>query len=293
MRSTARRIPAHSKRKGTLGNMDEPGQATTGDDHQSASGHDQENFQLLTRAARFTAIAGTIFSLLTMVSFGLLPAMPGPSATVEDVAKFADSSAQGIVRIVALYLMPFACIAFVWFIVALRMWIPQRTSRRVDILLSNIQLVSGTVFLVLFSAASAAMSISAVVVERDDGSFNAVASYAFPQYGGALFFVFAIRMGAMFVFSTSGIGKQTGVLPRWLVLLGYAVGLVMLLSASFNRALIFVFPVWTLLISVTIFIHARKLASKRLATLNLAEPPPSPFDASPTSTTREPGEGEQ
>jgi hypothetical protein len=271
--------------------MDDPRPASSETHDQDPLGQDQEHFQILTRAARFTAIAGTVFSLLTMVSFGLLPAMPGPGATVDDLTKFADSSAQSAVRIVALYLMPFACIAFVWFIVALRMWIPHRSSRRVDILLSNIQLVSGIVFLVLFSAASAAMSISAVVVERDDGSFNTIASYAFPQYGSALFFVFAIRMGAMFVFSTSGIGKQTGVLPRWLVLLGYAVGLVMLLSASFNRALIFVFPVWTLLISVIIFIHARKLASKRLATLNHEEP--SPFDVSPASAFQASGEGER
>jgi hypothetical protein len=210
--------------------------------------------------------------VLTLISVLILPTLPDKDATSTEIGRYTDASAQTVVRFVALYLMPFACIAFIWFIVALRMWIPQRSARRVDVAFSNVQLVSGIVFVVLFSAASAAMAISAVVVERDDGSFNTVASYALPQYGNALFFVFAIRMGAMFVFSTSSIGRQSGVLPSWLTYLGYLVGMVMLLSASFNRGLIFVFPLWTLLVSTVIFIHARQLASSRIAMQGANEP---------------------
>jgi hypothetical protein len=58
------------------------------------------------------------------------------------------------VVLVGLYLMPFAGIAFLWFIVALRMWITHSASRE-NVLLSNIQLVSGIVFIALFSLAPA------------------------------------------------------------------------------------------------------------------------------------------
>ena len=44
-----------------------------------------------------------------------------------------------------LYLMPFAAIAFIWFIVALRMWMA-RHGRPEHALFSNVQLVSGIAF---------------------------------------------------------------------------------------------------------------------------------------------------
>lgn len=219
----------------------------------------------LRQAAYFTSGTGAAFSALTIASFLLLPTIPSSTSSQEAIDRFTSGSSSSMVRFVALYLMPFACIAFVWFIVSLRMWIPQQARRRINVALSNVQLVSGIVFLVLFSASAAAMSINAVILQGDDGTLNRVTSYGFPQFGNSLFFIFAIRMGAMFVFSTSGIGRQSGVLPSWATLLGYGVGLVMLLSASFNRALIYAFPLWTLLISVLIGFHAWRLSRAQAA----------------------------
>ena len=53
-------------------------------------------------------------------------------------------------------------------------------------------------------------------------------------------------MAAIFVFTTSSIGRTAGVLPRWFAYLGYAVGLFMLLSATLHPALALVFPTWLL-----------------------------------------------
>lgn len=241
---------------------------------------DTERQQQLVRAARFTAIAGTAFSLLTLAAFFMVPPIPGENASQEQIARFADEASDTSARIAALYLLPFAIIAFIWFIVALRMWIPRRSVRRVDALFSNLQLVSGIVFIMLFSTAAAAMSIRAVVIRDDDGSFESISSFAFPQYGNSLFFVFAIRMGAMFVFSTSTIGRQTGVLPSWFAYLGYVTGLVMLLSGSFNRWMIYSFPVWTLAISVLIWMFSRDVSAARSAELILTTRSPESASAS-------------
>jgi hypothetical protein len=61
--------------------------------------------------------------------------------------------------LVGLYLMPFAGIAFVWFIVALRMW-EEGSSHRRSVLQSNLQLISGIVYVALFFVAAAASSAS-------------------------------------------------------------------------------------------------------------------------------------
>ena len=65
----------------------------------------------------------------------------------------------------------------------------------------------------------------------------------------------------MFVFTTSNIGRTTEVLPRWFVLLGFAVGLFLLLSATFSQLLVLVFPIWILILSVLLTMRARHIPS--------------------------------
>src|SRR5262249_60222241 len=73
-----------------------------------------------------------------------------------------------------------------------------------------------------------------------------------PQYGRALVVVFAMRMAAIFVFTSSRLGRVTGLLPRWFVVVGFLVGLFLLLSSSFSRVLVLVFPVWLLLLCAAV-----------------------------------------
>lgn len=69
--------------------------------------------------------------------------------------------------LVGLYLMPFAGIAFVWFIVALRMW-EEGSSHRRSVLQSNLQLISGIVYVALFFVGAAASSVVAASVHFSD-----------------------------------------------------------------------------------------------------------------------------
>ncbi|MCO5218287.1 MAG: hypothetical protein M9909_05535 [Thermomicrobiales bacterium] len=213
---------------------------------------EDEQRKRLKQAAMLTATAGLLFSTLAMICFLIIP---GRDQRQLDTYAGGDS----VTRFLALYVFPIAGISFIWFIVPLRMWISQRMPGRVNALLSNIQLVSGIVFLVLFFTSAAALSIGNVVLADDSGTTYNVTSFGFPQYGHALFFVFASRMGAMFVFSTTSIVRQTDIFPVWFIWLGYSVGLFMLLSASFNQALFFVFPVWILLLCLLVINHLRQI----------------------------------
>jgi hypothetical protein len=212
----------------------------------------------LRRAAYLSAGVGGLYSVLFLVSYWLVSGEPGPHASEAEVVAFYATEAPRRLVLVGLYLMPFAGIAFVWFIVALRMWI-SGSSRREDILLSNIQLVSGILFVGLFFAGGAAAAASAASAEFLDAPVDAVVARQLPALSNALIFVFAIRMAAMFVFTTSNIGRTTGVLPRWFVLLGFAVGLFLLLSATFSQVLVLVFPVWTLVLSIILTMRARHI----------------------------------
>jgi hypothetical protein len=210
------------------------------------------------RAAILTARLGVIQALLLLASFWLLSGVPGPKATDQEMLAFYSSGQTRLVVIAGLYLMPFAGIAFLWFAIALRMWISTSTSRE-DALLSNVQLVSAIVFIALFFAGAAAQSVLAVTVEISNAPVEVVLGRQFPQYGSALLLVFAMRMAAMFVFTTSNIARKYEILPRWFIWLGFVVGLFLLLSASLSRVLVLVFPAWVLSLSILLLLRARDL----------------------------------
>jgi hypothetical protein len=217
-----------------------------------------ERGRSLRRAATITVAVGAAHAVLFLVAYLLMSGVPGPRASNAEIAEFYGSGGSRRVVLVGLYLMPLAAIAFVWFIVALRMWI-ETSARRRDALLSNIQLASGILYVALFCAASAAWSVLAASIEFADAETDPVVARQFPQYGTSLLLVFAFRMAAMFVFTTSSILRASGVLPRWLAWSGYAVGLFLLLSASFEGWFALVFPAWLLVLSAVLMLRARQI----------------------------------
>lgn len=220
-----------------------------------------ERQRSLRRAARLTCAVGAAHAVLFLLSYWLLSNAPGSSATDDQIVAFYRAGNQRHVILAGLYLMPFAGIAFIWFIVSLRMWIAAQLPRE-NALLSNIQLVSGIIYVAIFFATAAAVSALPASVEFSTVPISPIMARLFPQFGSALLFVFAMRMAAMFVFTTSSIARSAGVLPRWFVYLGYLVGLFLLLSATFNPLLVLIFPAWLLALCALLLLRAGALSAE-------------------------------
>jgi len=71
--------------------------------------------------------------------------------------------------------------------------------------------------------------------------------------------VYAIRMGALFILSTTTIGKRTRILPRWLVVAGIAVGLLLLIGSNVSTWVNLVLPLWVLVLSVYILVNSAEV----------------------------------
>lgn len=211
----------------------------------------------LRRAAYLTCLVGAAHAVLFLLSYWLLSNTPGPKATDAQLVAFYHVGAQRHVILAGLYLMPFAGIAFIWFIVALRMWIGAQLPRE-NALLSNIQFVSGILYVALFFATAAAISALPASVEFSAAPISPIIARLFPQFGSALLFVFAMRMAAMFVFTTSSIARSAAILPWWFIYLGYCVGLFLLLSATFSQLLVLIFPVWLLALCALLLRRAHR-----------------------------------
>jgi hypothetical protein len=223
---------------------------------------------------------GGIHALLFLLAYWLVSDVPGTNASDAEITEFYESDETWRIVLAGLYVGPFAGMAFIWFLVALRMWV-DRSAHRVNALLSNIQLVAGIVYVTLFFAGLAASSVVAANVEFADAEINPAAARHFPQYGDTLLFVFSFRMAAMFVFTTSAIGRVSGILPRPFAWSGYAVGLFLLLSAGFEPWFALVFPFWLLALTGILLVRARRISPElRLPPTGPAAivPPEQPLD---------------
>jgi len=196
------------------------------------------------RAVRAAGVAGLVFAALMTTSLALFR-LNDPDAT--GAAGGIPVGARDL-WLVALYLIPFAGIAFIWFLAALR----RRIGRMEDQFFATVFLASGLLFVAMLFATGAAAS-AAVSAARlgTDPAYQAVFEFG-QALSETLFYVFAIKMAAAFMLVSSTIGRRTGFLPRWFVIAGGILGVVMLFSISFFELLALIFPAWVAVVSVLI-----------------------------------------
>jgi hypothetical protein len=149
----------------------------------------------------------------------------------------------------ALNLIPFAGIFFLWFMGAVR----ARIGEAEDRFFAMVFLGSGLLFVAtLFGAAAAA---GGLLVTADAAGAGSLQSWSFGRHVTySLLTTYSMRMAAVFTLSTSNIGQRLGVLPRWLSLLGYLVGLTLLFVSGSIAWSELVFPMWALVVSLHILV---------------------------------------
>ena len=208
----------------------------------------------LTRAGlktpRAAAIAGMVFSVLLIVVFWLLrSAVP---ADPQEPGSWLNTASSKIA--LALNLVPFAGIAFLWFIGVLR----DRLGEHEDRFFATVFFGSGLLFLAMLFAAAAlagALITSFVVAPA-----QLVGSATFHFARAAVYNImniYALKTAGVFMITTSTIAIYTGFTPRWLAILGYALAPVLLFGSYHLTWGFAVFPLWVLLISITIFLDNR------------------------------------
>jgi hypothetical protein len=196
---------------------------------------------------RAAAIAGVLFSVLLIAALVLIristPADP------LDAGEWLAGSATAVG--VALNLVPFAGIAFLWFIGVVR----DHLGEREDKFFATVFLGSGLLFLGMLFVAAAAMGGILIVYAAGLGPDIAGNSYRFSR---ALTYeilnTYAMRMAGVFMISSCTLFLRTGVTPRWMAWLGYGLALLLLLTVTAFSWISLVFPAWVLLISADILI---------------------------------------
>ena len=131
---------------------------------------------------------------------------------------------------------------------------------------------SGLLFLAMVFAAAASAGAIAAAYTKDPAGFAASSTYLYArQIVAQIFNVYALRMAAVFLISQATLWLRTGVMPRWMALLTYAVALVLLFVVTQGSWVVLVFPGWVFLVSV--YILVTHLAGGRPAALADVGPP--------------------
>jgi len=208
------------------------------------SGTPKDDRQQALVPPRGAAVAGVIFSLLTIVGLGLVryavpadPSAPGIWLT--------EPGRRSALRF-ALDLVPFSGIAFLWFIGVLR----NRMGELEDQFFATVFLASGLLFVATVFVASAVMG--ALTDSLAAGNIDSQTYYFGRRISDTLTNLFAMKMAAVFMFSSCTIALRTAIFSRWVAFLGYGCAVVLLVVIADWRWITLVFPTWMLLVSAQI-----------------------------------------
>ena len=196
---------------------------------------------------RATAVAGILFSVLLLASLILVritvPADP------QEAGNWLSNNWKRVN--LALNLVPFAGIAFLWFIGVVR----DRIGEHEDRLFATVFLGSGLLFLAMLFASAA---VAGGVISMYGTAPSTLIESGLYTFGRTLTYeimtVYTMKMAGVFMITTCTLSLRTGIFPRWMAYLGIALALFLLLSIGFFDWAPVVFPLWILMISVYILV---------------------------------------
>jgi hypothetical protein len=198
------------------------------------------------RTPRAAAIAGILFCVFLVTSQLLVwISIPANPAALDVISHSKTVS-------LALNLLPFAGIAFLWFIAVVR----NRLGALEDRFFATVFLGSGLLYIAMMFASAALAGGLIRVLSNAPESLMQTGAYLL---GRAQVYqtmnVYGIKMAGVFMFSTSTILLRTQIVPRWMAFLGYALGAMLLLSVGIIVWIPLVFPVWVFLTSAAILLE--------------------------------------
>lgn len=194
---------------------------------------------------RAAAVAGILFALLFAASLILLR-----FSIPESLNANTDWMATGSGNIsIALGLMPFAGIAYLWFIGVVR----DKLGEYEDRFFSSVFYSSSLLFLAMVFISMAIIGGLVAGYRLNPGiTRDSNVIYFSRALMVQLSNVYALRMAGVTMISLATIWIRTGLAPRWLALVTYMLALILLVVVNFSLWVTLIYPTWVGIISVYI-----------------------------------------
>ena len=190
-------------------------------------------------------VAGLLFALLLVAAFWLLR-LSVPADPQEPGGWLRTQS--GTVAF-AMNLVPFAGIAFLWFIGVLR----DRLGQLEDRFFATVFFGSGILFLsTLFLGSSIVGGVLLAFTIKPEALIDSSTFHFARAAAYAAVNIYMTKMASVFIITTSTIALYTGITPRWLAIFGYGLALLLLFGSYYIQWSFAIFPLWVFLISICI-----------------------------------------
>jgi hypothetical protein len=198
---------------------------------------------------RAAAVAGVLFGLLFGTALILIR-----TALPEGAQPGSQWLIAGSTNIrTAAIIMPFAGIAFLWFMGVVR----DGLGTYEDKFFSTVFIGSGLLFLAMMFVT---MGIGAGLEATNNLVMDPSAHSEVATFGQMVLLAvsktYALRMGAVFMISLATIWLKTGLMPRWLVGVTYVVALCLIVASNVTMWLALAFPIWVIVVSVLLLSRA-------------------------------------
>lgn len=204
------------------------------------------------KAPRSAALAGIAFALLYGAALVLLTLSIPPYSPGGTVDTRWLSTHERYLKL-ALFMIPYAGIAFLWFIGVLR----DQLGRAEDRFLASIFLGSGILFLAMTFLAAALMG--GLLIAFDSLPPALLVEGGIFLYGRSVIYevfqLYSIRMAALFMSSLGTIWYRTRVMSRAWAIITYALSIVLLIAFGYSLWILLIFPAWVLAVSLGIFVR--------------------------------------
>lgn len=197
------------------------------------------------RSIESAAVAGIVYSGLAVWAMSLLSQVPDLGLSDAELTEWFTSTDL----VLGLNLAAISSIAFLWFVAVVR----RRIGDQEDRFFSTVFIGSATLYLAVWLVGVSLLAAPAIALNlQPDGRITQGTETFAVGSGAALILVVAPRFQALFVIITSTLILRTGVLPRWLAILGYLVGAALFVVPTVHKFLGIGLPAWVLVVSVTI-----------------------------------------
>jgi hypothetical protein len=194
-----------------------------------------------------------IFAVLTCVSLVVIH-LAIPHAPADSPDRLTDSPKRTLI-LVGLSLLPFAAVAFLWFVGVVR----DRIGSHEDRFFGTVFLGSGLLFVGVLLVGEAVTEGMVLSVSSTAQSFAASPPewwVATRNISGQLLLA-ALQMAGVFLTATTTLLWRTGAAPRWLTLSGTIVSVLLVFSVYVTQWIGLLFPVWIFALSTYILYAAR------------------------------------
>jgi hypothetical protein len=207
---------------------------------------------------RAAGVAGIVFAVLFFIALVLLGKTVGVGLDTQTVMENLSGSGS-TAALVGVYLVPFAGIAFLWFIGVVR----DRIGEHEDRFFATVFLGSGLLFVAMLFAAAAVLGGLIAGNRFGIAAPTDVPTVGFARSVGYSFlFVFSAKAAGVFMLATSTIARRSR-WPRWTSMSGLVVAAVLILSVSFFEPIVMLFPAWVAVMSVYLVVTGGRRASAR------------------------------